>query len=108
MRCISLFLVAVAFLTSAARSIAEPYAPKIGQRHPNFTLPDIRTGKPVSRELGGLCARWPPRSVSGRRPNRAVVECGIGRGAGAVLRPHGQRDVRGVLAEWPLRRVGQL
>ena len=48
MRGISLFLVAVAFLTSAARSIAEPYAPKIGQRHPNFTLPDIRTGKPVS------------------------------------------------------------
>ena len=48
MRGISLFLVAVAFLTPAARSIAEPYALKIGQRHPNFTLPDIRTGRPVS------------------------------------------------------------
>ena len=48
MRSISLFLVAVAFLTPAARSIAEPYALKIGQRHPNFTLPDIRTGRPVS------------------------------------------------------------
>jgi hypothetical protein len=48
MRGVSLFLVAVAFLTPAARSMAEPYAPKVGQRHPNFILPDIRTGKPVS------------------------------------------------------------
>jgi hypothetical protein len=48
MRGIFLFLVAVAFLTPAARSIAEPYASKVGRRHPNFTLPDIRTGKPVS------------------------------------------------------------
>jgi hypothetical protein len=27
---------------------AEPYAPKVGQRHADFTLPDIHTGKAVS------------------------------------------------------------
>ncbi len=27
---------------------AEPYAPRVGQRHPNFTLPTISDGKPVS------------------------------------------------------------
>ena len=33
-------------LASAAR--ADGYNPKVGQRHPDFTLPDIQTGKPVS------------------------------------------------------------
>jgi len=27
---------------------AQVYAPKVGARHPEFTLPDIQTGKPVS------------------------------------------------------------
>ena len=27
---------------------AEPYAPRVGQRHPDFTLPTISDGKPVS------------------------------------------------------------
>jgi hypothetical protein len=27
---------------------AQPYSPKVGQRHPDFTLPDIHSGKPVS------------------------------------------------------------
>jgi hypothetical protein len=32
----------------AAPAQAGPYAPKVGQRHPDFTLPDLATGKPVS------------------------------------------------------------
>jgi len=48
MRRISLSLVAAAFLTTTTPASADPYAPKVGQRHPDFTLPDIRTGKPVS------------------------------------------------------------
>jgi hypothetical protein len=28
--------------------VAQAYAPKVGARHPEFTLPDIQTGKPVS------------------------------------------------------------
>jgi hypothetical protein len=48
MRGISLFLVAAAILSAATAACANPYAPTVGQRHPDFTLPDIRTGKPVS------------------------------------------------------------
>jgi AhpC/TSA family len=33
-------------LTSTLR--AQDYRPKVGERHPDFTLPDIQTGKPVS------------------------------------------------------------
>jgi hypothetical protein len=29
-------------------AVAEPYAPRAGQRHPDFTLPAIGDGKPVS------------------------------------------------------------
>ncbi len=37
----------------AAVSVAHPvcgagYGPKLGARHPEFTLPDVATGKPVS------------------------------------------------------------
>jgi peroxiredoxin len=32
----------------AAPVLAQDYAPKVGERHPAFTLPDIRTGKPVA------------------------------------------------------------
>jgi hypothetical protein len=46
---------AIAALAAAvvAVSIAGPvrgagYGPKLGARHPEFTLPDINTGKPVS------------------------------------------------------------
>ena len=41
-------LVASAILAVTAPAFADPYAPKVGQRHPDFTLPDIRTGKPVT------------------------------------------------------------
>jgi len=48
MRSISLSLVASAILSAATPAFADPYAPKVGHRHPDFTLPDIGTGKPVS------------------------------------------------------------
>ena len=32
----------------ASTAWADRYNPKVGQRHPDFTLPDIQTGKPVS------------------------------------------------------------
>ena len=32
----------------AAPALAQGYAPKVGEPHPEFTLPDIQTGKPVS------------------------------------------------------------
>jgi hypothetical protein len=32
----------------ATPALAQGYALKVGQRHPEFTLPDIQTGKPVS------------------------------------------------------------
>jgi hypothetical protein len=32
----------------AAPVLAQDYAPKVGEHHPAFTLPDIQTGKPVS------------------------------------------------------------
>ena len=36
------------FLSSTARASAESYAPKVGERHPDFTLPRIDDGAPVS------------------------------------------------------------
>jgi len=47
MRGISLSLVASAILSTTS-AFADAYAPKVGRSHPDFTLPDIRTGKPVS------------------------------------------------------------
>ena len=35
-------------LGSTARASAASYAPKIGQKHPDFTLPRIDDGAPVS------------------------------------------------------------
>jgi peroxiredoxin len=35
-------------LGSFSRASAEPYAPKVGQRHPDFTLPTIGDRAPVS------------------------------------------------------------
>lgn len=32
----------------ATPALAQGYAPKVGEHHPEFTLPDIQTGKPVS------------------------------------------------------------
>jgi hypothetical protein len=32
----------------AGPALAQGYAPKVGERHPELTLPDIQTGKPVS------------------------------------------------------------
>jgi hypothetical protein len=36
------------FLTAPVSALGGPYAPKIGQRHPDITLADIATGQPVS------------------------------------------------------------
>jgi hypothetical protein len=43
-----LFLVTPVLMAAAMPALAAPYAPKVGQRHPDFTLPDIATGKPAS------------------------------------------------------------
>ncbi len=51
MRCISvraLFVWGAALTLLALPAQAEPYAPRVGQRHPDFTLPTISDGKPVS------------------------------------------------------------
>jgi hypothetical protein len=41
-------LLALAILSTTSPGMAGPYEPAIGERHPDFTLPDIWTGKPVS------------------------------------------------------------
>lgn len=38
----------LALLACTSATVAQDYAPKVGVRHPEFTLPDIQTGKPVS------------------------------------------------------------
>jgi hypothetical protein len=48
MRPRALFLAVPVLLATVTPSRAIPYAPKVGQRHPDFTLPDIATGKPTS------------------------------------------------------------
>jgi hypothetical protein len=49
MRIVSRTILAAFCLLATARAAqAAPYQPKLGERHPDFTLPDIRTGKPVS------------------------------------------------------------
>jgi hypothetical protein len=45
---IALFLGMAVFLAAVMPAQAAPYAPKVGQRHPDFTLPNIATGKPVA------------------------------------------------------------
>jgi len=37
-----------AIFTAPINICAQPYSPAVGQRHPEFTLPNIRDGKPVS------------------------------------------------------------
>jgi hypothetical protein len=48
MRRIAVFLLMPVVLAAAAPAQAASYEPKVGQRHPDFTLPNIATGKPVS------------------------------------------------------------
>ena len=36
------------FLGSTGRASAASYAPKVGEKHPDFTLPRINDGAPVS------------------------------------------------------------
>jgi hypothetical protein len=48
MRSRALLLAMPILLATGTPSRAAPYAPKIGQRHADFTLPDIATGKPIS------------------------------------------------------------
>jgi hypothetical protein len=43
------FLMAIPTLLAALTPAqGDPYSPKVGQRHADFTLADIATGKPVS------------------------------------------------------------
>jgi hypothetical protein len=48
MRSLSLSLVATAILSTVTPVFADPYEPNVGRRHPDFTLPDIRSGEPIS------------------------------------------------------------
>ena len=48
MRRTAFLLAFSAYLMGPASALAGPYAPKIGQRHPDITLADIATGQPVS------------------------------------------------------------
>ena len=48
MRQTFLFFLAAVGLAVASPASAAPYAPKVGQRHPEFTLTDIHTGQPIS------------------------------------------------------------
>jgi hypothetical protein len=50
MRTFSAAAVAVAAVVLSLAGVAggAGYGPKVGERHPDFTLPDINTGKPVS------------------------------------------------------------
>jgi len=48
MRPMTLFVVVSAVVATATLARAGSYAPRVGQRHPDFTLPNIATGKPVS------------------------------------------------------------
>jgi hypothetical protein len=41
-------LMAMAMLSATSSALAEPYTPQIGQCHPDFTLPDIWTGRQIS------------------------------------------------------------
>ena len=47
MRCRA-FIAAMGFVLAAAGSARADYSPKAGDRHPDFTLANIETGKPVS------------------------------------------------------------
>jgi hypothetical protein len=40
-------LLAVLGWTLAAPALADDYSPKVGEYHPEFTLPNIQTDKPV-------------------------------------------------------------
>ena len=44
----TLFFVTPLVLAAVLPVPAAEYAPKVGQRHTDFTLPDIATGKPAS------------------------------------------------------------
>jgi hypothetical protein len=48
MRQIPLLLVMPVVLAATIPASATPYEPRVGQRHADFTLPNIATGKPVS------------------------------------------------------------
>ena len=48
MRRTALFVLVSITLASVASNANAQYAPKVGQRHPDFTFANITTGKPVS------------------------------------------------------------
>jgi hypothetical protein len=41
-------IAALLFWVPAAPVMAQGYAPNLGEKHVEFTLPDMQTGKPVS------------------------------------------------------------
>ena len=45
---VRLILALIPVAASVPAVTAAPYEPKVGQRHPDFALPEIRTGKQVS------------------------------------------------------------
>jgi hypothetical protein len=65
-----LALVLTTGLRSAGIVWAAGYDPQVGTRHPDFSLPDIRTGKPVS--------------LSDFRGRKVLPWCRQGHGRGAV------------------------
>ncbi|CAN5908114.1 hypothetical protein BH23PLA1_BH23PLA1_35480 [soil metagenome] len=44
----SILAACAAVFGSGSPGFAEPYAPQVGQRHPEFVLPTIGEGRPVS------------------------------------------------------------
>jgi hypothetical protein len=48
MRQLAPFFLLPVLLVAVAPAPAAPYAPEVGRRHPDFTLPDLATGRPVS------------------------------------------------------------
>jgi hypothetical protein len=47
-RTIITFVGCAAMLVASPDAGAEPYRPQVGQRHPDFALPTISDGKPIS------------------------------------------------------------
>jgi hypothetical protein len=48
MKSAALLAIIPVFLAAFSSGQPRPYLPKVGQRHADFTLADIATGKPVS------------------------------------------------------------
>lgn len=60
-------LVSVLAMFAANMAGADSYNPQVGQRHPEFTLPNIQDGKPI----------WTSRRSARRRDFSRCRSCGI-------------------------------